>query len=202
MDSLGNRFMQDQLDPAIEQFAAIGALDQKFVIWAGRELPRQLGESACLEYYVRQLNPDPSAALLLAVHCQHLRRFAYPRSEYPEGREGYLAWRSEAARRSATEAEQILRECGITNTVVEQVIQIMTKQDRRHQPDVQTMQDALCLAFFRLDAPQFAQKHDASQVARIVRRTWLKMSNAGRALVLNESFPEPLGSLLAALAAE
>jgi len=43
--------------------------------------------------WVRKLAPDPSEELLLAARAQHIRRWTVPRSKYPDGRSGYLAWR-------------------------------------------------------------------------------------------------------------
>jgi hypothetical protein len=161
-----------------------------------------LGESACLWQYIQQLSPSPSTALRLSAHCQHLRRFAYPRQAFAAGRDGYLAWRTDAARQSANESAAIMRQCDIDEVLVEQVVAILTKQDRRHRADVQTMEDALCLSFLRIDALAFAAKHEQPEVLKILRRTWLKMSQAGHALALAERFPEPLGHILFELANE
>lgn len=184
------------IDNAIRQFAAIGNSDPRRITWHGVELPRQLGESACLWQYIQQLSPSPSVALRLSAHCQHLRRFAYPRQAFAAGRDGYLAWRTDAAHQSAAESTAIMRRCGIDEALVEQVVAILTKQDRRHRADVQTMEDALCLSFLQLDALEFAAKHEPSEVLKILRRTWLKMSPVGHDLALTESFPEPLGHIL------
>jgi hypothetical protein len=190
------------IDNAIRQFAAIGNSDPRRITWDGVELPRQLGESACLWQYIQQLSPSPSAALQLSAHCQHLRRFAYSRQAFAAGRDGYLAWRTDAAHQSADESASIMRQCGIDEALVEQVVAILTKQDRRHRADVQTMEDALCLSFLRLDALEFAGKHEQSEVLKILRRTWLKMSSAGHSLAQTESYPEPLGHILIELASE
>jgi len=190
--------MTAAIDNAIRQFATIGDGDPRRITWDGVELPRQLGESACLWHYIQQLSPSPSAALRLSVHCQHLRRFAYPRQAFAAGRDGYLAWRTNAAVQSADESASIMRQCGIDQVLVEQVVAILTK----HRSDVQTMEDALCLSFLRLDALEFATKHEQSEVFKILRRTWLKMSPAGHSLALAESFPEPLGHILSELASE
>jgi len=194
--------MHASIASAINQFNTIGSTDPRRLLWQGVEVPRQLGESACLWHYIQQLNPNPSTALQLAAHCQHLRRFAYPREQFSAGRDGYLAWRTHAARQSADESASIMRQCGIDEELVEQVVAIMTKQDRKHRADVQTMEDALCLSFLRLDALGFAGKHDLPQVLKILRRTWLKMSPAGHGLALRESFAEPLGHILTELATE
>ena len=189
----------DRIDDAINQFSQIGERDPHRVTWSGAAMPRQLGESASIWQYIQHLNPSPSVALQLAAHCQHLRRFAYPRSAFAAGRDGYLAWRTQAARQSADEAAAILRRLGFDETIVEPVVAIITKQDRRQRPDVQTMEDALCLTFFRLEANDFAAKHDLADVQKILRRSWLKMSQAGRTLALSESYAEPLGRMLADL---
>lgn len=44
---------------------------------------------------VTRLDPDASEALLLASRSQHIGRWEVPRSTYPEGRVGYLKWRSD-----------------------------------------------------------------------------------------------------------
>lgn len=192
--------MNASIDTAIAQFAAIGSSDPRRVTWQGVELPRQLGESECLWQYLQQLNSSPSPALRLAAHCQHLRRFAYPRDAFAAGRDGYLAWRTHAAQQAADESAGIMRQSGIDETLVAQVVAIMTKQDRRHRADVQTMEDALCLSFLRLDALEFAAKHESTEVLKILRRTWLKMSPAAHELALTESFAEPLGQILLEIA--
>jgi len=194
--------MTAAIDNTIRQFATIGDSDPRRITWDGVELPRQLGESACLWHYIQRLSPSPSAALQISAHCQHLRRFAYPRQAFAAGRDGYLAWRTNAALQSADESASIMQQCGIDEVLVEQVVAILTKQDRRHRTDVQTMEDALCLSFLRLDALEFAAKHEQSEVLKILRRTWLKMSPAGHSLALAESFPEPLGHILRELASE
>ncbi len=187
-----NAIVQD----AIERFSAIGALDPRRVHWQDSELPYQLAEAAALQYYIEKLEPAPSIALQLAAHCQHLRRFSYPRNAFPEGRIGYLAWRRDASRRSAAEAAEILDSIALPPDVILQVTSIVTKTDRTHNPDVQTMQDALGLSFLRLDAPTFCAKHTEAEVQRILQRTWLKTSSRARALAVEEPFAEPVRAWL------
>ena len=40
-----------------------------------------------------RLVPDASEPLQIAARGQHIERWLLPRAAYPEGREGYLAWR-------------------------------------------------------------------------------------------------------------
>lgn len=188
--------MESRIAVAIERFSNIGSLDPRLVVWEGREAPRQLVESTCLTHFIGTLETHPSEALRLAAHCQHLRRFAFPRRGFPEGRVGYLAWRKEAARRSSEQAADILRSVGIPEPIIDHVKAIVTKRERQLYPDVQTMEDALCLTFFRLDASEFALKHDAAAVARILTRTWQKMSERGKSIALGVGFLAPLDRML------
>jgi len=182
--------------PAVAAFEAIGALDSKSVQLDGQVLPRQLGESRLLLKFVLELNPAPSKALLLACYCQHLGRYSFRRSEFPAGKDAYKAWRVEAARRSASQACEILSRLGYVEAVTSDVNEIVNKRKRATNPDSQTMEDALCLAFLHLDAGDFAQKHEQTEVIRILQRTWLKMSDAGHTLALTQPLDPGLRALL------
>ena len=92
---------------------------------------------------------QPSEALRLAARCQHLERWKIPRSSYPEGRVGYLQWRTQLARFHADRAAEILAAAGYERALIDQVRRINLKQGLRSDPDVQTMEDALCLTFHR-----------------------------------------------------
>jgi len=188
--------LDEKIHKAIELFSAIGAIDPRRVPWQGLELPYQLAEAASLQYYIEKLEPAPSVALQLAAHCQHLRRYAYPRSAFPEGRAGYLAWRSDASRHSAAEAAELLGSIAFAPDVILQVTLIVSKKDRAHNPDVQTMQDALGLSFLRLDAATFCAKHTEDEVQRILQRTWLKTSPKARELAHGEPFAQPVQAWL------
>lgn len=187
---------------AVRRFREINSEDPRTLDHMGEPTPHALVESFWLDHFISRLDARPSWALRLCAHCQHLRRFAYPRSEFPEGRDGYLAWRRAAAKRSFVEAAGILRSVGAAEATIECVEAIMTKQGRRQNHDVQIMEDALCLAFFRLEAVAFAQKHPIDDVIRILKRTWLKMSPRAHALSLTEAYPAPLDALLRDLASE
>lgn len=177
------------IEEAVRRFSAIGALDPRRIVWEGEAVPYSLAEAASLTDYIGRLTDAPSEALRLAAHCQHLRRFEYARSAFPPGRDGYLAWRIDAARHSAEEAAAILTSLAVPAEVTEQVKRIVTKQDRRHDTDVQLMQDALSLTFLRLDAESFFAKHSEEEIERIIKRTLLKTSAPAQALASTEPYP-------------
>jgi hypothetical protein len=81
-------------DPA--RFAA--ALD-RFDAANARDPNREQGEPRELLYGRRmsampgRFAPGADEAVRFAVRAQHIERWKTPRSSYPEGRAGYLAWR-------------------------------------------------------------------------------------------------------------
>lgn len=195
--ALVEAYEQDPLFPrAVEAFEAIGKQDPRAVEFEGEVLPRQLAESRLLQRFALELNPTPSKALLLSCFCQHLGRFKCLRSEFPQGKEGYKAWRVDAARRSALQACEILTHLGYDGAVTAAVSDIVNKRKRATNPDSQTMEDALCLAFLHLDAPDFAKKHEEAEVIRILQRTWLKMSALGHELALAQKLSPELRALI------
>ena len=82
----------------------------------------------------------------------------------------------------AEEAARVLTEIGFDASVIEAVQRINRKQAMRSDPDVQTMEDALCLSFVEHELEEFALKHDDEKLVRILRETWAKMSARGHAL--------------------
>ena len=129
-----------------------------------------------LAVWVERLEPQASEALRLAGHCQHLRRWEVPRSEYEPGRIGYLKWRKALARFHADEAGKILQQLGYGEEVLSGVRRIQLKQGLLTDPDVQAMEDALCLSFLEHELAEFAQQHPDEKVIDIIAKTWRKMS--------------------------
>lgn len=137
-----------------------------------------------LSRWVARLAPDAPEALELAARCQHLRRWEIPRSSYPEGRIGYLEWRKELSQFHAARAGEILREVGYDAETIERVALINQKRALKLDPDVQTMEDALCLAFLEHEIDEFAAKHSEEKLIDILQKTWRKMSDRGHAEAL------------------
>ena len=76
------------------------------------------GQPAALVYGQRmsaeldRLFPDAGDVLQIAARGQHVERWLLPRADFPEGREGYLDWRREQARRHAQRVGAIMAEAG------------------------------------------------------------------------------------------
>lgn len=146
--------------------------------------PREWVQAERLAAWIDKLEPDASEALRLAAYCQHLGRYLVPRSTYPEGRLGYLKWRSDLAKSHAQRSSRILSEAGYDSAIIEAVQRINLKQQMRLNPDVQTMEDALCLSFLEHEFAEFSEKHDDEKLIDIVAKTWRKMSPRAREAAL------------------
>jgi hypothetical protein len=172
----------------IQAIAAIdhaNAGDPNTIEVRGETRPKEQAHAELMTEWILHLRPDAGEALLLAARAHHLRRWALPRADYPEGRAGYLRWRRELHRRHAEDVGRILREAGYDATVVGRVQALVTKQEQpargvSDDPDVRAMEDALCLVFietqFRSLAEQF---HDDDKMIDVVRKTLRKMSPEG-----------------------
>jgi hypothetical protein len=187
----------DRRSRAIEAFRALNAQDPNRVLDAGVERPRELVDAERLATWITRLEPSPSEALALAGHCQHLCRWKVPRSEYPEGRVGYLTWRKELARVHANQAAEVLRSVGYDDELIAEVRRINLKQARLENADVQTMEDALCLAFLEHELDDFAEKHPDDKVVDIIQKTWGKMSERAHQIALTLVLPEHARALVA-----
>lgn len=189
--------IQDQklLEQAYQQFDQLNGLDPRTILVAGELRPRELVQADRLEIWVKKVAPTPSLALLLAARCQHLMRFSVPRSDYPDGRVGYLTWRKDLARIQADKVTAILQELGASDALVEEVRAINLKQNLKVNADVQAMEDALCLSFLEHDFVPFIDRYDDEMIVNLVRKTWRKMSPRGHELALTL----PLGGRALAL---
>ncbi|WP_103257557.1 DUF4202 domain-containing protein [Tabrizicola aquatica] len=138
---------------------------------------------------------DASEVLQIAARGQHVERWRLPRSDYPEGKEGYLAWRREQARRHAERVADIMEHAGYGPDDCARVGVLLRKEGLKRDAEVQALEDVICLVFLRWYFADFAAKHDPDAVQDIVRKTARKMSAPGRARVLAEfALPAPLAA--------
>jgi hypothetical protein len=174
----------DSFTRAVQAFDRENACDPHQVMDGGALRARERVNAERLSRWVERLAPDASEALRLAARCQHIRRWEIPRSSYPAGRIGYLAWRKELSRFHADRASAILRDAGYDDSTIERVRLINQKKALKLDADVQTMEDALCLAFLEHDLDEFAAKHPDEKLIDILQKTWGKMSDKGHQAAL------------------
>jgi hypothetical protein len=182
---------------AIAAFRAANARDPNTILDAGQPRPKELVAAERLAAWVERLEPAASEPLVLASHCQHLCRWELARTDFPDGRVGYLTWRKALARLHADKASELLREVGYDEGTIAEVRSINLKQGLHANPDTQTIEDALCLVFLEHELEEFAGKHPDDKVVDIIRKTWAKMSERGHERALALVLPSHSAALVA-----
>lgn len=170
---------RERFDQALERFDAINREDPAEVTVDGKTFPAEYLYAQALCYRVIQLDSSASEPLLLASRSQHLRRWESPRSNYPEGRAGYLKWRADLKRFHADETAKVLTEFGYNQAIIDAVRELNLKKDLKGNPDCQTLEDGLCLVFLQFQYDGIIAKYPKEKVLDILRKTSAKMSAAG-----------------------
>jgi len=162
----------------------------------GEERPKELAHAELVSEWVQKLRPDASEALQLAARAHHLRRWALPRGQFPDGRRGYLRWRREQAVRQADEVAELLASAGYDPPSIARVQQMIRKEGLGKDPEVKTLEDAICLVFLETQLVEFAGRHPTGKSLDVLRKTLRKMSGAGRAAARAAPLSEQARALL------
>jgi len=178
----------NKLEKAFALFDSYNQQDPNTITWEGISYPAEYFFALQVYHWVIKLAPDASESLLLASRSQHIGRWTSPRSSYPEGKAPYLQWRMELAKFHAAKATELMLEAGYEGEIVEAAQRIILKKNLRTDPEVQTMENSLCLVFLQFQYEDFIEKHDETKVMRILQKSWGKMSQPGRAAALTISY--------------
>jgi hypothetical protein len=167
----GTRF-----DAAMAAIDEANAADPVTIVVDGEPVPKELAHARLMTDWVRRLDPDATELQLLAARAHHLRRWEVPRTEYPEGRSGYLRWRAAQKKRHAVEAGDLLRPFGYTDEEVARVGMLIRKEGLARDAQVQTHEDALCLVFIQLQFMEVLEQLGEEKMVEVIRKTLRKMS--------------------------
>lgn len=190
----------DRYRAAVAAIDAANADDPITIVVDGQERPKELVHAEVVERWVRTLDPQADELQLLAARAHHLRRWVVPRTDYPEGRAGYLRWRTDHKKRQAAEVAELLASCGYDEPERERVASIVAKRGLGTDPQVQTHEDALCLAFLELQFDPVAEQLGDERTIDVLRKTMRKMSPAALAAAGTLPLSSHAAGLLAAAA--
>ena len=174
----------ERLDRAIAAIDAANAGDPNKLVVAGVERPKEQAHAEMVSEWVRRLRPDAGEPLLLAARAHHIKRWEIPRESFPDGRRGYLAWRRALHDFHAAELRKILEAQGYDELVICRAEAIVHKRNLWTDPDVQALEDALCLVFLETQFDQLAAKIDDAKMIEVLRKTLRKMSEPAKAAAL------------------
>lgn len=176
---------------ALARIDAANAADPNLT--AGRPEALVYGERMSEELAL--LFPDASDILQIAARGQHVERWLLKRAEFPEGKEGYHAWRREQGRRHGERVAGIIAEAGYSVADQARVGVLLRKEGIKRDAEVQALEDVICFVFIRWYFADFAAKRDPEDLLGIVEKTARKMSAEGRARALKEfALPDDLAA--------
>jgi hypothetical protein len=187
---------QTRYDQAIAGIDAANGDDPNRVAVDGVEEAAEVVYARRMSRVLDRLYPDASEALRLAARAQHIRRWTSPRSDYPEGRVGYLKWRTDLKHFHARTVGEILAACGYGEDEIARVQALVRKERIKQDPEAQALEDVICVVFLEDYFADFAPKHDEDKVLDILRKTWAKMSPVGHKAALTLDLPPEAGRLM------
>ena len=187
---------EDRFQTALRRFDEENSRDPNTEQAAGAARPRELVYAEWLTDWVLRLAPEASEELRLAARSQHLCRWMIPRNSYPMTRAGYLQWRQKLKQFHAEKSGEILREAGYEQPAIERVQSLNLKKNFPADPESRVLEDALCLVFLERQLSDLADRSTEEKVINALRKSWQKMSPAGRAEALKLSFGAREKSLL------
>lgn len=149
-----------------------------------------------MTHWLERLEPEASEVLRLAARSQHICRWMIPRSQYPVGRAGYIKWRTTLYEFHAQKAGEILEKIDYDLEIIAQVQELLRKKDIKTNPQMQLLEDVICLVFLENYFAEFAQKHPEEKIISIVQKTWKKMSPTGQKAALTLPMPGEVRALI------
>ncbi len=180
----------EKFKKAIQLFDKANAQDPNVEIFEGKEFPKELIYAERMTNQLNKFAPDANEALQLTVRCQHICRWEIPRDSYEMNRVGYLTWRKDLKDFHAKKAAEILKECGYSQEIIDEVEFLLLKKQLKKNADTQTLEDVVCLVFLEFYFSKFSKKYAEEKLIDIVQKTWKKMSEKGHKAALELQLSE------------
>jgi|SRR5690606_32331231 len=193
--------MENRIQQALNKFDDYNRNDPNTFNWQGTEYPQELFLAEKLYHWIFKLSPSPSVALKLASRAQHIGRWEISRDSFPMDKVGYLSWRKHLAHHHAKITRSILGSLDFSEDIINQVEQIILKKSIKSTPDVQTMENALCLVFLEFQYEDFHPKYE-DKIVNILKRSLLKMDKTGHNFALNLPYSKNGSKFIEAALAE
>ena len=191
-----------RLESVLEAIDRVNAEDPvtEFAAESGDEQPRCLLYGRRMSQRLAAYRPDADECLQIAVRGQHIQRWAIPRSDYPEGRQGYHRWRRRLYDYHAELVDELMAEHGYGADERARAASLVRKEDLKSDPDAQTLEDIAAQVFLLHYLEPFmddkADQYGPDKLHHIIRRTWRKMSPTGQEAAMQLPIPERAASVV------
>jgi hypothetical protein len=176
--------MDDRFGAVIAAIDSVNFRDPNRIDVGGLSEPVELAYSRRMSKMLDQFRPEASEALKIAARAQHIERWTSSRADYPDGRVGYLRWRTDLNNYHAQRAGELMGQCGYGSDIIARVQSLIRKERLKYDAEAQALEDVICLVFLEYYFADFANKHAEEKVIDILRKTWAKMSEEGQAAAL------------------
>lgn len=170
----------DRFQGAIAAIDAENTLDPNTMDWQGETWPKELLHAHLVTNWLLRLNPNSTPLALIAGRGHHFKRWLYPRTDYPEGRGGYLRWRRDAQKAHAHDISELLSGLGYKSDDIDQVVALVQKINLKSDTAAQHHEDALCLVFLETQLVELTEDVGDESMVNILAKTMAKMSPLGR----------------------
>ena len=193
--------MTKQLKNVLQAIDRMNSQDPNVTIVDNIEHPKELLYSQYMSECLAQHWPDADQYLQIAVRAQHIKRWHLKRSDFPQGKQGYLTWRKALGMFHAQTTKELMIDYGYDDIEAESTARIIRKEQLKSNSQSQTLEDVACLVFlmhyFDEFAAQYIEQDNEAKIVRIVQLTWGKMSERGHEIALSLTLPEHLGAIVA-----
>lgn len=176
--------MNNRFQRTVEAIDAANAKDPNSETFEGKTWPKELLYGRRMSHWLERVAPEAGEPLRIAARAQHIERWTSPRKDYPEGRAGYLKWRTELYKYHARRTGEIMRQAGYEEAAIAEAETYVAKRGLRTNPGTQALEDTACLVFLEHYFSDFARTQDEAKMIDIVAKTWAKMSPRARELAL------------------
>ncbi|MGA7454414.1 MAG: DUF4202 domain-containing protein [Rhodoplanes sp.] len=191
--------MQEISPRLAKVFAAIDAAnagDPEHITVDGRLEPAAVVDGRRMSETLERISIDVSELVQIAARGHHIERWTSPRQTYPAGRIGYLKWRKDLGVFHAQRLAALMQPLGYSSEEIERVGALVRKERLGSDPEVQLIEDASCLVFLAYGLRDFMAKTEEDKLARILAKTWRKMSENGLRHALALELPAHVPDLL------
>jgi len=175
---------------------AANARDPNEIEVDGLRRPAELVYGARMSATLDRMAPCASVHLRIAARGQHVERWTSPRKSYPEGRAGYLKWRNDLKDFHARRLGEIMASAGYAADDIARVGSLVRKERLKRDPEVQMLEDVICVVFLEHYIDGFRPKTDDDKLADILAKTWAKMSPLGHEHALKLALAPDIPRLL------
>lgn len=150
----------------------------------GRAWPKEYLYGLRMTEQQRSFVPEADELLQIACRAQHIKRWSIARASYPMNRAGYHQWRTDLGAFHGELTAELMAKVGYSLAEQAAIKDLLLKKQLKRDPQVQALEDVICLVFLRYYLADFATRHTPEKMISIIQKTWGKMSEQGQAAAL------------------